>query len=559
MKSIRAKILLSFSIINFLVIIVCGFNFYFSSKMSNNTDEIVSNKLELLIANEKLTNNISKRIADARGLLLYNDQKFLESFTTLTNESESLHETLLRLDSSKQTARLVAQSKEWSELIINKVFNSYEKRDQFSARVTLRNEAQPLAEELITGFSKLTTDYEKDMIDSSQNIVANGDWTMMLNILISVLVIVIGIILSFFLARNISKPVKVVADRMTVMEDGDMSHEYLQISSQDEIGHLAKKMNDLQFGLRDVVQKVWATTQEVANKSEYLTRSAHEVKEGSEQIATTMEELSYGAESQVNSTSSVSNAMEQFMSTVQQANSYGEEVAVTSNEVFEMTKEGSLLMQQSVKQMGNIDLIFNESVERVKGLDNHSQEISKLVEVIKDIAEQTNLLSLNAAIEAARAGEHGKGFAVVAEEVRKLSDEVSHSVSDITTIVENIQTESNTVVSSLQKGYREVGEGSKQLQTTGETFEKITQSVTSMVQSIQNISNSLNNIEKSSDVINHSIEEIASVSEEAAAGIEQAAASAQQSTSSMEEVSKSAEDLAKYAEQLTVQVKRFTL
>src|SRR5699024_8662469 len=108
------------------------------------------------------------------------------------------------------------------------------------------------------------------------------------------------------------------------------------------------------------------------------------------------------------------------------------------------------LMDRSTEQMKKIDTMVNVAAQKMEGLDKHAQDISELVSIIQDIAEQTNLLALNAAIEAARAGEHGQGFAVVADEVRKLAEQSSHSVQNITSIVDRIQDESQTVVSSLR-------------------------------------------------------------------------------------------------------------
>jgi len=179
--------------------------------------------------------------------------------------------------------------------------------------------------------------------------------------------------------------------------------------------------------------------------------------------------------------------------------------------------------------------------------------------VIQNIAGQTNLLALNAAIEAARAGEHGKGFAVVADEVRKLAEQVSFSVTDITGIVTKIQTESQIVTGALQAGYKEVELGTKQIETTGEKFNGINNALTEMVNIVHVTMDNLENITSRSDQMNTFIEEIAAVSEESAAGVEQTSASSQQTSSAMEEVSDSSKHLAELAEQLNELVLRFKL
>ncbi|SFJ82484.1 methyl-accepting chemotaxis protein [Halobacillus dabanensis] len=373
-----------------------------------------------------------------------------------------------------------------------------------------------------------------------------------------VVALILGALLAYLYGNKLNRTVTSLLKSINRVSDGDLTAQ-VQVDRKDEIGQLADSINKMKDNLKSLVGGVLDSSNQVTAQGEELTQSANEVREGNQQVASTMQEISSGAEAQADSSTDLSEIMKGFARKIEEANENGKSISSTSKEVLAMSDEGQSMMQESVHQMNTINMIVKESVGKVRGLDQQSQEITKLVQVIENIADQTNLLSLNAAIEAARAGEHGKGFAVVADEVRKLAEQVSHSIVDITSIVDKIKTESSLVADSLDAGYMEVEQGSKQIEETGRTFNSIHSSVSEMAGRIQGIASHLTDIANDSQKMDTSIEEIASVSEEAAAGVQQVAASTQQSISSMEEVSNSASQLSELADDLNKQVRKFMI
>ena len=557
LKSIKMKILLGFSLVILLMVLFTAYIYISISKSNEQARIIAQEELPILIANEQMARTMANRISTARGYVLYGGD-YKDRFNAYTEEGKRHEATVREIGASEEFDSLIKRTVAWRQYVAAEVFDVY---DSGNAELARENLAKSDAEvrEIMAGYEDLALKSQETIIQTEKEVVETGERTLFTAAIVSALVILVSIAAALITSTLISRPIIKVMDQMKLVAKGDLSQEPLHTNLKDEVGQLIHATNEGMDNTRNLLRKINGVSETITSQSEELAQSASEVKAGSEQIAVTMQEMARGAETLADSSSTLASTMENFTSKMQEANSKGEQIYDTSNNVQKMTEEGSQLMELSVQQMATIDKIVQESVEKVKGLDSQSQDISKLVSVINDIADQTNLLALNAAIEAARAGEHGRGFAVVADEVRKLAEQVSVSVSDITEIVASIQRESTNVVQSLQLGYEEVAKGATQVKTTGDTFAEIDRAIGEMVSNIQIITSNLATMSNDSQEISATIQEIASISEESAAGVEQTSASTQQTSSIMEEIAKSSKDLSIVSEELNELVGSFKL
>lgn len=557
-KSIKAKMLFGFSLIIILLVCFGIYNFYSVKSTNQNTSKILDEEMKILIADEQLATVMANRIATVRGYVLFGDQDFKERFDLYTEKGKEYEEIIKEEGGAEEFEDLVKRTNEWQNFILTNVFSEYDKGNEEMAKENL-SEAAVVAREIMAGYEELAANRENQIEENGKSIMTNGERNLVVSMSVIILITFVSVAVALITSHLIAKPIKEIKERMKSIAAGNLNHDPLILHSNDEVGQLVQAANEMQQSNRDLLIKINAVSESVTSQSEELTQSANEVKVGSQQIASTMQELAIGSETQATNASDLASGMSTFSAVVNEANANGKQIERVSKEVLEMTENGTQLMDSSNQQMKKIDQIVHNAVQKVDGLDIKSQEIAKLVSVIEDIAAQTNLLALNAAIEAARAGEQGKGFAVVATEVKKLAEQVANSVGDITSFVEDILNETKIVKTSLNKGYEEVELGTKQINSTSETFAEINHTVMGMVDRIKVVSENLATITSISEKMNHSIGDIAAISEESAAGVEQTSASSQQISSSMDEVANSSEELEIMAEDLNKLVKQFRL
>ncbi|MCP3761025.1 methyl-accepting chemotaxis protein [Domibacillus sp. A3M-37] len=548
------------AIVILLFITATAITSFILNDLTNKLDELDQKGNNALALSEmaSLFRQKDIRISD---YILLEDQTAIDQYNEQSEQLNTLIEQAR--EAAPASARSTLDQVKANDSEMNRIF-----LDLIIPSVQLGNEEETFSSKQLSAYLRSQTidhidslqeDLENDYSASVQEAKEAARQSLVLLILSVIVASLVSIIFSKWISRVVELNLKKVVHVSTSIAQGKLNVEPIDYDGKDDIGQLTYAVNTMADNLRLIVSELLTVSQHVDTQSGTLNSTAVEVKDGSEQIASSMNELAQGAEQQADAASSISELIESLNHQIADTHRSGIQLSETSNSVLRVSEEGRIQMEQTAGQMQHITSLVSESVEKVQGLEKRTLEISHLANVIQSISAQTNLLALNAAIEAARAGEHGRGFAVVADEVRKLAVQVDESVTEITGIINGVQSETADVVTSLNNGFNEVQKGSQAMQRTTKTFADIIQFVNEMSGSIQTISLRLDSISEGSDKISSSSQEVASVSEESSAGVVETAAASRQLNASMEEISESAQSLAKLSKDLEQSVKQFTL
>jgi len=269
----------------------------------------------------------------------------------------------------------------------------------------------------------------------------------------------------FLYMKYLLKPLDIVVHNLNGIAEGDLTEEIL-ITSTDELGTLQQAMKTTSSNLRDVLQMI--------------NGMAVNLEESANDMTAVSAETRNGIHDQQGSIQQVVTAMTEMSSTVEEVARNANMAADSANNANNQAIEGQQIVDQTANSIGQLASDVENASSVITKVQQDSEAIGSVLDVIRGIAEQTNLLALNAAIEAARAGEQGRGFAVVADEVRTLASRTQESTSEIQSMIERLQSGSKDAVNVMEASRVCADETVTLANKTGSSLRDITNAVSTI-------------------------------------------------------------------------------
>jgi methyl-accepting chemotaxis protein len=334
--------------------------------------------------------------------------------------------------------------------------------------------------------------------------------------------------LALLLTRSIVRPLEVAVTAAEHVANGDLTQK-ITVDGNDEVTRLLVALDKMQGNLRSAMQHIGSSATQLASAATELNsvtedsyRGLHQQNAEIDQAATAINEMTSAVEDVARNAVSTSDA---------------------SNHSNRSAQAGQARVVETVQSIQTLTDNVQATSALVQNLADQSQDIGKVLDVIRSIAEQTNLLALNAAIEAARAGESGRGFAVVADEVRALAHRTQQSTLEIDKMVSAMRSGSAQALESMQTSSERANETLTLAQGAGE--------------SLTDITSSINQISERNLVIASAAEEQAQVAREVDRNIVNIRDLSMQSTQGANQISASSNELSRLAGDLNQVVARF--
>ncbi len=333
--------------------------------------------------------------------------------------------------------------------------------------------------------------------------------TVTIIIAVSVVVILLGCFLSWYITRLIKAPIggepKEIAEVASRIASGDLT---IQFDRGESVSGIYLAMRDMADKLKAIIAEIQSSTHALSSSSETLSAITAQSKQGADNQ---MEQLSHSAVS-----------MNEMAATIAEITQSAQLAADAATDADSQSNSGVQVVVETQQAMeGLVGKIENVS-KTIENLEQETESVGSILDVIRGIAEQTNLLALNAAIEAARAGEQGRGFAVVADEVRSLASRTQKSTDEIQEMISKLQNEAKRSVGMMRENVKDAKDTADKSAKTDEVLQAISSSVSTIKDMNLQIASASEEQNTVTQQLSQSVTEISETAQETATGAERA-------------------------------------
>lgn len=380
---------------------------------------------------------------------------------------------------------------------------------------------------------------------------------------VSVAVLVIAILLSivtaWFITRRTLKPIHETLEFVQTAANGDLTVEPFELKTNDEIAQLTTGVFKMVHDLRGLIGDVSLNSEQVAATSVELSANVQQSSATIEEITSSVQEVAMRTETQSEAVNHMNDTVTTISHDLTEISVFTKEVAQNANVATSTAYAGNETIQKAVAQLAITSDKIEHTAFIIQRLNDYSNEIGQIVNLISAITDQTNLLALNASIEAARAGEHGKGFAVVAEEVRKLADQSQNAASDIQARINGVKEESLQAVEAMTISTQNLQESSVMFKAAGASFQEIYTDVSSLSTKFDGTQQSIEQLTTALSEMSHTMQQVNDSIATSAANTQNVAAASEEQSASIEEITHSAMNLSDMADELKLSLSKFNV
>jgi len=375
-------------------------------------------------------------------------------------------------------------------------------------------------------------------------------------LIVAIVILIFATIVSMIFSRFITRPLLALNKNAKDLAEGKIG-EPIHVKAKDEIGQLAQSFEYMRNSLKELVEQIGTSSDNVKDSADSVLSYSQKTQGVAVQISAAVSDLALGSDEQARNLQSTAMSMNNIARSIDAIADNSRQSYESSSKASKLVQNGTTILNEQNKKMDETTKAVGQVSDIIYSLNEKTDEIGHIIEVIEGVTKQTNLLALNAAIEAARAGEQGKGFAVVADEVRQLAEQSQASTGQIQSIINVVQSTTQMAVDRVKFARETISEQNKAVENTTQIFQQILDIVAVIAHELQEISTATIQVKEESESVIQNIESISAVSEEAAASTEEVTASTEEQTTAIQFVVEEIEKLNKLAEELQAATKFF--